>query len=327
VYAAAVNGKRYEKVTRAQAYRKGIQIIRDAVGDDVFLLGCGAPLGPSIGLVNGMRVSCDTAPVWDPLYAKLARKILNLPSNPSLLAAMANTILLNGIYMISDNLTKIDAARLRLIKKFIPVDKVSAIPIQIFKPQIVRQKITLPRIYDRVVQTDFDSWHITGIFNWEDIPNGGFKLKFSDINLDPNKKYHIFEFWSEKYLGIYENEIDLPPMDKHSCLLLRICEVKDKPQIIGSTFHFLQGKAEIKKFEFNEENLIMSLDLEFPGYNEEKFFIYTPTRLYPYGSESEAINCNCEIIKAEPQYMIMKVEFTDKARLIINLSKKNNITE
>ena len=38
--------------------------IRDAVGEDGLLLGCGAPLGPAAGLVDAMRISPDVAPFW-----------------------------------------------------------------------------------------------------------------------------------------------------------------------------------------------------------------------------------------------------------------------
>ncbi len=51
--------------TRAQALRKGLAAIRQAIGDDAFLLGCGCPFGPAIGLVDAMRVSADTGPRWD----------------------------------------------------------------------------------------------------------------------------------------------------------------------------------------------------------------------------------------------------------------------
>lgn len=47
--------------TRAQALRQGMQLIRDAAGPRVFILGCGAPLGSVIGLVQGNRVSAGSA--------------------------------------------------------------------------------------------------------------------------------------------------------------------------------------------------------------------------------------------------------------------------
>lgn len=43
-----------------RAYRSGLALIRDAVGPDAYLVGCGAPILPSVGLVDGMRVSPDT---------------------------------------------------------------------------------------------------------------------------------------------------------------------------------------------------------------------------------------------------------------------------
>ena len=67
VYAAALAGQRHEAdMTAEQAYRDGLDHIRAAIGPDAYLLGCGAPLLPSVGKVDGMRVSADTAPRWAP---------------------------------------------------------------------------------------------------------------------------------------------------------------------------------------------------------------------------------------------------------------------
>ena len=54
-------------LTRVQVYRRGIEAIRKAMDGckkDSILLGCGAPLGPSIGLVDVMRIGTDTAAKW-----------------------------------------------------------------------------------------------------------------------------------------------------------------------------------------------------------------------------------------------------------------------
>jgi len=60
LYAGAVPGDRYGATSPEEAYRSGLQLIRDTVGPDVYLVGCGAPLLPSVGLVDAMRVSPDT---------------------------------------------------------------------------------------------------------------------------------------------------------------------------------------------------------------------------------------------------------------------------
>ncbi|MFC6659486.1 hypothetical protein [Deinococcus multiflagellatus] len=66
LYGAALPGVRHDpEVGRAQAYRMGLQALRDGAGPDAFLLGCGAPLAQSIGLVDAMRTGPDVAPFWD----------------------------------------------------------------------------------------------------------------------------------------------------------------------------------------------------------------------------------------------------------------------
>jgi alpha-galactosidase len=62
LYAGALDGVRHGSQDALQAYRDGIRLIRDAIGEDAYLLGCGAPILPSIGLFDAMRVSPDTAP-------------------------------------------------------------------------------------------------------------------------------------------------------------------------------------------------------------------------------------------------------------------------
>ena len=57
LYAGAVPGRRHADVDEIAAYRGGLALVREAVGPDVYLVGCGAPLLPSVGLLDAMRVS------------------------------------------------------------------------------------------------------------------------------------------------------------------------------------------------------------------------------------------------------------------------------
>jgi alpha-galactosidase len=66
-YAAALPAVRHDATkTRAEALRAGLEAVRDGIGDESFLLGCGCPFGPAVGVVDAMRVSADVAPVWSP---------------------------------------------------------------------------------------------------------------------------------------------------------------------------------------------------------------------------------------------------------------------
>ena len=59
LYTGALPGHRHEDAGPIEAYRRGLELIRDAVGPAPYLLGCGAPILPSVGLLDAMRVSPD----------------------------------------------------------------------------------------------------------------------------------------------------------------------------------------------------------------------------------------------------------------------------
>ncbi len=65
LYAGAAEGIRHNPgLTRAEALRQGLAAIRAGAGNAAFILGCGCPLGPAIGIVDGMRIGPDVAPFW-----------------------------------------------------------------------------------------------------------------------------------------------------------------------------------------------------------------------------------------------------------------------
>jgi alpha-galactosidase len=63
LYAGAIPGKRYQDIPREVAYRNAMQVLREAAGN-AYVLACGAPVIPSIGLCDGIRVGPDVAPYW-----------------------------------------------------------------------------------------------------------------------------------------------------------------------------------------------------------------------------------------------------------------------
>jgi alpha-galactosidase len=65
IYAAAYPGQHTNPMSRAEAYRSACRRIRDAVGDDTYLLACGAPIIESTGVFDGIRIGPDVGPVWD----------------------------------------------------------------------------------------------------------------------------------------------------------------------------------------------------------------------------------------------------------------------
>ncbi len=74
LYGGALPGRRYDQdASPLAAYRRGLELVREGLGEDAVIVGCGAPLLPSIGLVDAMRVSPDVAPRWEPKGGDLSK--------------------------------------------------------------------------------------------------------------------------------------------------------------------------------------------------------------------------------------------------------------
>jgi alpha-galactosidase len=65
LYGAALPGRRTAPVSREAAYRSGVELIRKVTGPRIYLLACGAPIVPSIGPFDALRIGPDVGPVWE----------------------------------------------------------------------------------------------------------------------------------------------------------------------------------------------------------------------------------------------------------------------
>ena len=91
------NGK-----SRGQLMCEGMEFLRECVGEDKLILGCGVPLGPSFGVVDACRISCDVDLKYSPKYYNKLGVNRELPSAQN---AMLNSIFrrqLNGRVFCND---------------------------------------------------------------------------------------------------------------------------------------------------------------------------------------------------------------------------------
>lgn len=158
-YGAANPGDvRYaEPGTTAPAHlRRALEIIRDAAGDETFILGCTCHFGPAIGLVDAMRVGPDVKEVWadgpDPSVRHAVRLSLmrnwmhgrwwvNDPdcliarttgtalSEPEVRFLATGIAMSGGMVVLGDDLAKLPPARRDLALSLVPPSGVAARPI------------------------------------------------------------------------------------------------------------------------------------------------------------------------------------------------------
>jgi hypothetical protein len=168
LYAACLegNGKYDFSMSRAETMHLALKTIRDAAGPDVYLIGCGCPLATGIGFVDAMRVSADTGPTWYPamplpwwdsgtlpsLRAMIRNSVSRAPlghrwwhNDPDCLmfgehtrltddevASAASIVAMTcGMLLLSDDLPKVPAQRIRILSKIFPLTGVSAVVLDL----------------------------------------------------------------------------------------------------------------------------------------------------------------------------------------------------
>ncbi len=300
IYAAALPGKRYDPYsTGAMAFRQGLEAIREAAGNDVEILGCGAPLGPSIGLVDAMRTSPDVDIHWrypgmDMLMGwpltpsakncfrnNLARSLMhgNLWCNdPDCLvlrdvkrgmnireiqSEVTLFYLLGGYLLLSEDLRLLPRDKLDLLFKMIPLSEGTAEPLDMFLadfPEVFFQK-GAPR-------------SLLALFNWSDKAR---LMKLELKKLGFSGPHHVFEFWSRRYLGQTQGTMDLGMVPPHSCkyLALTRASAEKQPQMLGLDFHLGMGTPGLERFEVRAGKEI-DLALNLPGKRKGSLWVSKP---------------------------------------------------
>ena len=140
----ALHGGRFHDpaATRIEAYRRGMEAILRGAGD-AFVLGCNAPMWPSLGLVHGMRVTGDIHRSWK-TFASVAGELfhrnwqhgrlwINDPdclllrdipgqhaSKDEYTFHIAMIAASGAMVLAGDDMTALPAAKLKILRKLLP---------------------------------------------------------------------------------------------------------------------------------------------------------------------------------------------------------------
>jgi alpha-galactosidase len=74
---------------REAAYRQGLQVMRAAMSADAYFLTCGAPILPSLGLCDALRIGPDVAEFWE---SQRDATLLYNPTTPGTKNAIRTTL-------------------------------------------------------------------------------------------------------------------------------------------------------------------------------------------------------------------------------------------
>ncbi|MCX8071140.1 MAG: alpha-galactosidase [Candidatus Binatia bacterium] len=250
LYAAALPGQRSDAgATRAEALRRGLETIRAAAGDNAFLIGCGCPLGPAVGIVDAMRIGPDVAPYWSNFLSRvplrdlhgvatkhavrntLTRAFLHRRwwlNDPDCLMVRAQRtrlteeefrtlataiVLTDGMLVLSDrlsHLTQRELERLRLILELQGDDRYQA-----SLPNLMAAdppNILIARASDQFA---------LALFNFDDLPSTR-QATLSQWFAHGSKLAHAFEHWTGQVIELHNGGVTLPSVPPHGVRVLTL---------------------------------------------------------------------------------------------------------
>jgi len=279
LYAAALPGERHADVTRAEAYRRGLSTIRETVGDETFVLGCGAPQFPSVGLVDAMRVGPDTAPHWrdpdglasQPAHENAIRNVLNRQfchrrlwaNDPDCQLVRETTDLTDaerrsfaavvalsgGANVFSDALSEIDDAGRDLLERTLP-------PVETGDVEGLG-RVEFP---DRMVsERASDDALALAAFNWTDKPR--------TVAVDPGERVGADGTGSDGvrcWDALAAELVDAPVeqrLEPHDAAVLHCAPARDRPHLVGSR-HLANATDQVVAVDWDETAMTLSVELD-----------------------------------------------------------------
>jgi alpha-galactosidase len=305
LYAAALPGVYHDPTkTRAQVLRKGMEAVREAVGPDVTLLGCGAPFGPMLGLVEAMRIGPDVSGDWKAKFAGIGAIFKNEPSMPCAFNSIRDILtranlhkhwwindpdcllirddshlnlaevqtlttaiaVTGGSLLLSDDLPKLSKERLRMAEVLLPVIGERARVIDWFDAEIPA-RLRLDQL------NDTGEWQLLAKFNWTD--------KSADLIIDPEEydlpaaDYWVTDFWRGKVQRVLKGDtFKASAIPAHGCVLAAFRRLhKDQPLYLGSDLHFSMG-CEVAEWQATASKVTFTLRL--PRRADGKAWVYIP---------------------------------------------------
>ncbi len=156
-------------------------------------------------------------------------------------------ISLTGVaYPVGNVMADLPEERLKLLQQTMPTMPI--IPLDLFSRGTDSRDTTFrktradsyihnyPEILDLKVNEKSGKYDVVGFTNWRSEPTNR-KISLRDkLGLDPNVRYVAFDFWNQKVVGVFSDEmaIDIEP---HDTRVLLIHPLLPRPQLVGNSRH------------------------------------------------------------------------------------------
>ena len=257
--------------TNVECFRKGLQMVRDAAGEEVFILGCNVSqnmrtMGAAYGLVNAMRSGPDNGANWSGICAGPVRgsaryfyngRVWYNDPDPvyvrnSIPLAHARAItswaaITGQLFAFSDWLPELSDERVAVLQKTLAPHRSLAVrPIDLFEQPLANAWLLATNGYA-----------VVGLFNWKEKESLAIDYGAAYAGLDPEAVYTGYDFWEETFVPPFMGRlaVELPPA---SCRVLSLRKLADRPVLVGTSRHVASPVFEVEDERWSAEELTVS---------------------------------------------------------------------
>lgn len=244
--------------TAIGAYRRGVKLMREAAGGDVFILACNVSqnmraMGASYGLVDACRIGPDNGPSWkgictgpirgsaryfyngrvwyndpDPVYVRDAIPLGRARANATWVAISGS------LFAFSDWLPGLSPERVDVLRRTLAPHRLYAEtrPVDLFETPGVANAWLVRKGDVRVF----------GLFNWDEKAPLKVDYPAAYAGLDPARTYVGFDFWGKAFVPPFKGALkaELPAA---SCRVLAVREFDGTRPVLVSTSRHVASPA------------------------------------------------------------------------------------
>ena len=257
-----------------EAFRRIIEIVRNILGEDTYMLSCSGEFDKSVlsyaNLFDGARIGGDIFK-WEEFINSAIRRLYRLyhlhntvlycdPDNVVIREEFNNNeqartrvsvVSLLGLpFTIGDELSALDDFRIDLIRRALPPLDAHTMDLRVadFDGNVLLTNLAICK--------DFGEWNTVGLSNLSE-NDKEISVSVSDELYLGEGKYHVYDFWNHKYLGIFEDRIDIS-VKAYDTAVLCVKKVKDEIQVVSTSRHISQGGYDLISLSHNEQTRTLS---------------------------------------------------------------------
>jgi hypothetical protein len=257
-----------------------VKALREGIGEDRVFLACqGHTTGPEVLYADASRIGADIVepnqPVkWHGVLNQGRCFISQAFTHNIVMVADPDTLLVHNLPLeearvsatiialpgqltfFGDKLAGLSGEKMKLLQQTLPPADV--LPVSLYPC------FNMMPVWNLSVNNPLlGNYNVVALFNWEDEAKS-ISFTTAELGIDSDAEYALFEFWTQKSLGIMKGNftMDIPA---HSVRLVAMHKKKAIPQWLSSDRHIAQTAKELKDYGWNNSSRILEGKIQLIG--------------------------------------------------------------